>query len=179
MIKINLIPLEYIQKQKRAAIGKLGAVFGGTICVGVLAVSSTIYHKSRTLAKHVQTLEARLKQLEEVAREVDALEAKKSAILAKNTVVGSLLAGRLDYPKIMEAVVKSLPPNQIWIGGLTTMKTSQGYDLNIPASTLGMDSIIQWLQTLESSPGFSNISIGAITNTDSASTLPMKLTYKP
>ncbi|MBI2070000.1 MAG: hypothetical protein HYT79_05300 [Elusimicrobia bacterium] len=180
MVRINLIPKEYIQKQTRAVMVKIGGAVGGVAALAIVGVSMTIYFQSRSLAREVETLEAKVKQLEEIAREVDALEAKKAAILSKNGVVQSLLGGRFDYPKVMEALVMSLPPNQIWFTSVGTAKSAEGgYQLTIQANSVGIQAVIKWLERLEATKGFSGIKLGSISNSASGSAFPITLVYTP
>src|SRR3989338_743376 len=102
MITINLIPSEYIEKEKKKAVIILVSV---SALIAVSAIGSFSFYKMRTLdvlSKKTIELEAKVKSLEAIAKEVDALEAKKKSIDARNSVVKQLLVGRFNYPMLME-----------------------------------------------------------------------------
>ncbi|MBI4064493.1 MAG: PilN domain-containing protein [Elusimicrobia bacterium] len=179
MIAINLIPREYIDKQKRAAWGRLGAIAGAVVVLIVGGFSLVIVSRSRSLIGQVRILEARVKQLEEVAKQVDDLEAKKRSIEAKNAVVTTLLTARLDYPKVMEAVVRSLPPNQMWMTSMSTKKSDNAYAVNIAANAVSVDAVIRWLEKLQNTQGFSGVKLGAISSGAQGASFPMTFSYQP
>lgn len=177
MIAINLVPQEYIEKEKKKAATLAIAGLVSVILSAVAVYSAIKIYEKNKLADQVKGLEARIQALEEVAKQVDALEARKREIDAKNAIIGKLLAGRFDYPKMMEALVMSLPPNEIWVNSLGMKPSPGAFDLNVQSNAFGINSLIRWIQRLEESPAFSKVTLGAVNYSPTGIAFPISFTY--
>lgn len=178
MININLIPPEYIEKEKHKAAA--GIIFAAVALVGIVVAgfSTTLLLKLKSLETQKISLEAEVKKLEDVAREVDALEARKREIEAKTNTVQGLLSGRFVYPAVMEALAECLPPGQVSVKSLGLEKKEGNFQLAINAEGTSIQSVIQLLQRLEARPVFSNINLGPISYLADGVTFQINMDYK-
>ncbi|MBI4369431.1 MAG: hypothetical protein HY547_04305 [Elusimicrobia bacterium] len=179
MIRINLVPREYIEREKKRSTTTMAAAAAALVVAVVGAVTLTLSMKSKALAGQAGSLQNRIVQLEAIALEVDQLESKKQQIDSKNNVVNALLVGRVDYPKIMEIIVQGLPPGQVWFAGMNTSKTMEGYEISLQAIALNIDTVIRWLERLESMPEVTKVSLGAISSSENQVSFPIKFTVVP
>ncbi len=178
-VKINLIPFEYIEREKRRTWIKLGGVGAIAALIALGGYSMTLVLKSSAQTKEIRETEVKIAKLEEVAREVDALEAKKDAISKKNSTVRALITDRFDYPKLMEDFVMSIPQGQIWISNFGTSHTADSYSVNIGAMAVNIKSIIKWLSTLLHDPKFSKVNLGAMSNGAEGTNFSISFDYRP
>ena len=162
MIRINLIPPEYTQKARDRALMAVAGAAGGAALVVVGSISFAIDMKKRNLIKERRELEAKVKRYEEIAQFVDRLEARRGEIQSKNNIVLQLLRGRLDYPKLFDALVESLPPNQMSLTNLQMEKRDRSFLLRIAATGLGTATVIWWLQRLEARPDFVSVELTSL-----------------
>ena len=178
MLTINLIPPEYLKREQRKLILRVAGIAGSSLGAIVLLSSALLVMRSHALTKQKKNLEAEVSKLEEIAREVDALEAKKTSIESKSRIVERLLQGRFDYPKLMEALAECLPPNQVAIRSLEIQRQSETFKLRISAEATHVNSIIQWLVRLEERQSFSNVILGPITYSATLLNFQIEMEYK-
>lgn len=178
MIRVNLIPKEYLDKEKRRALAGLVGVGAGIVMLAIGGFTLSLFFKSKALADEIARIENEIKKLEIIAQEVDALEAKKSAIDKKSNTVGSLLIERLDYPKLMQDVLLSVPANQVWFRSLSTAKNNDVYNIQITANAMSMDGVIEWLRRLQNHDQIRNVNLGAMTNSPAGVSFTMQFDYQ-
>ncbi len=161
MIKVNLVPQEILDKeaQKQQAL-QVGVVMGVFVLV-LAGVSFGHYYKKVKLVKELAEMEAQLKKLEVIVQQVEALEAKASAVRARLNVMEDLIKSRELYPGFMTDLLKTFPPG-VWLTSLTTTGAGKGLTVSMGAMARTPEDVSEWLRTLQKSERFSNPTIGAI-----------------
>jgi len=186
MIKINLLPKEVQERGKGVEW-----VFLGTAVLFIFAAVALFSYmaKKKAYEKDLARKARWNQQLEEMkakVAQVAQLDAQKNVLNAKKNTVVQLLQGRLLYPKFMEQFFETVPKD-VWISDFKlTEDGSKNIKVEAMSNSLTIESIADWLQTLESKPeSFAEPTLSAIdqkTTPDNKSNLygfTMTFTYKP
>ncbi|RLD18425.1 MAG: hypothetical protein DRI36_01450 [Caldiserica bacterium] len=184
MIRINLLPKEI---EKKAAV-KERIILAGIAGVLVLLIFFGIWFlkfaQVKKLEKEVRKLDSELKKIEDKAKKVDEVERNKKILSERLKVINSLLASRLDYPKLMETITRPdiLPP-RVWITGMSTKTSSDKIEITFQVQALDNYAIADFLTNLDKSRRFENVELSAITTTKvedtPVRTFSIKCFYKP
>jgi Tfp pilus assembly protein PilN len=180
MIKINLIPPEYIERiNRKAVIAK--AVLAGVIVVATLVVVS-LWHITRaktiesTLAK--RTIE--LKILQKDVDQVKAIEAQIAEVQRYLDSIASINKGRFTYTHFLQDIVSDLPAT-IWFSGLSTSLSGDSIKVDLSVNSNSAYDLAYWINSLETSGPYSEVGIGGISvsNTEDGKrfTVPISVRY--
>lgn len=187
MIRINLLPKEVQERGKGVEWIILGCFVLG--CFGLVGMAS-YFVKKRVYEAGIEQKarwSAELADIKNKVAQVEQLDAQKNLLNAKKNTVVQLLMGRLLYPIFMEQFFETLP-RDIWI---TDFKLTEDGSKNIAVeaatNALSIESVADWLQTLESkSERFSGATLSAIELKPAADakgkpsySFTMKFTYRP
>jgi Tfp pilus assembly protein PilN len=165
MIKINLIPPEALEKEKKKKFIILG-ILGGSVFVAL----AIIFLLLRLAALRIVTarqiyLEAESKRYQVIVDEVNRLKSFSATLESKKNIIESLMKGRLLYPRFMEFFMTLLPP-EIWITNMDTTSNSGGLNLTISCISYSNFAIADFVASLEASKRFTSIELGAISTAE-------------
>lgn len=118
MIRVNLLP-----KAGRAATGgdwrTVGAGFGG---LGLLAVLGALWwmvsSQASSLEGQITSMQAEIKRLEAVAKQVDQYKAEKKLLEERFRVIQTLLASQSIPVHLMQALNDELP-DEVWLNSIS------------------------------------------------------------
>jgi len=118
MIRVNLLP-----KAGRAAAGgdwrTVGAGFGG---LGLLAVLGVLWwmvsSQASGLEGQITSMQAEIKRLETVAKQVDQFKAEKKLLEERVRVIQTLLASQSIPVHLMQALNDELP-DEVWLNSIS------------------------------------------------------------
>ena len=112
MIKINLIPPEYIERiNRKAVIAK--AVLAGVVVVScVLLVSAWHITRAKTLESRLATLTAELVVLQKDVDQVKAIEAQIAEVQRYLESINRINRGRFTYTHFLQDLVSNLPADR-------------------------------------------------------------------
>jgi len=118
MIRVNLLP-----KAGRAATGgewrTVGAGFGGLVLLAVLGVLWwMVASQASSLEGQIASMEAEIKRLEVVAKQVDQYKAEKKLLEERLRVIQTLLASQSIPVHLMQALNDELP-DEIWLNSIS------------------------------------------------------------
>ncbi len=162
MIRINLLPVESIKKERYKDTGLLLIV---AVSVFILAVFGFYFVRNHTLSalnKQISETEAELVRYQAEVARVEELEREKATLTSKSNVINGLVGNRLLYPKFMELFV-SLVPDRVWITSLSTSSENNTLKLNISAIGFDNYAIADFMSALQDAKVFSNVELGSIT----------------
>lgn len=179
MIKINLIPAEYIEKlDKRAIVAK--AVLIGVLAVAVVfVVSGWYYNKGRALAAKAVELETELKGLQGDVEKAKAIEAQIAEVQRYLNSIDRITRGRLLYPYFMQDLLVNLP-NTIWFTGIGTTSKGDTLTVTLPVSSKSTYDLAYWISALETDPKYSDVTLLniSVSDADIGKTLTTNVTLK-
>lgn len=163
MIKINLLAPELIKKEERHELIFIGYVI---LIVAVIAAGTDYLVKFRSykiLESRVEQSEKELAKYESIQKQVEALQAAKTVLETKKTIINSLMSGRLTYVGFMERLLDVIP-NNLWFKSINTMLAAdQSMTVNLDAEALDNYAIADFISALSQNKNFSNVELGTIT----------------
>jgi len=183
MIKINLIPPEYIEKlNNRAIIAK--AVAAGVITVALIVLLSG-WHIARATAIELKMnrLEVELKTLQADVDRVKAIEAQIAEVQRYLDSINGITKGRLVYTHFMRDLTVNLP-GTIWFGAINTSLSGSTLSLTFTVKSNSAYDLAYWINALETDTKYSDVGVTAISAADSESgrtlstTMTVKYVYK-
>lgn len=169
MIKINLIPLEFLEKEERKKKILLAGSAGVALLVAVGLVSFQHWNKVVSKQKRLDTLQQEVRAIQTTVDQVQEIEKSIASIQSRLDVIQSLLKGRTLYPNFMEDLVRHMTAG-VWLSSLNTQQTgADSLKLQMSVTALSQNHIAEWLRTLEQSDRFTEVNLsGAITSQETA-----------
>lgn len=162
MIKINLIPLELLKKERRRLRKVQLSMAAGFFLFSLLSIS--VFHWWRAHQQEVKFREmsAKLSKLQEIVTQVEQLEQTAAAVKARLQVITELLKGGLLYPYFMQDVAQNLPQG-VWLTNLSTsLGPNNTLKVTTSASSFSSDDIADCINKFNATGRFSSIELGAI-----------------
>lgn len=178
MIRVNLVPQEFLdkelQKQRLAQV----SVAVGFIGLFFLVVSFAHYYQGVALDKHLKEAEATYKVLEETVKKVEELEAKAKSVRSRLDSINGLLAARPFYPRFMTRLLEAMGDG-IWINTLGVKGNAPALTVDMNCNAVSLEAATKWLRALMVSQSFKDPIMGALTiANDGLVTFSMTLKYK-
>lgn len=183
MIKINLIPPEYIERiNRKAVIAK--AVLAGVLAVSaVLLVSAWHITRAKALESRLATLTAELAVLQKDVDQVKAIEAQIAEVQRYLESINRINRGRFTYTHFLQDLVNDLPAT-IWFNSVNTIMTGNLVKVDIIVNSNSAYDLAYWLNHLETAGAYSEVGIGGISVTETeegkrfSAPLTMKYAFK-
>ncbi|OGR69264.1 MAG: hypothetical protein A2081_05450 [Elusimicrobia bacterium GWC2_61_19] len=183
MIRINLIPPEYIERiNRKAVIAK--AVLAGVIIVASVALAS-LWHITRatTIESTLAKREIELKALQKDVDQVKAIEAQIAEVQRYLNSIASINKGRFTYTHFLQDLTSDLP-STIWFNGVSTTPSGDSLKVNLTVNSNSAYDLAYWINSLETSGPYSEVGVGgiAVSETDEGkrftAPITMKYTYR-
>ena len=184
MIRINLSGSDKPTKKRKSAGGGgggapstpgamqayllLGIFLGGAllVCLGLFFyVSGQI----RALDTKIAAAEERQRQLQEIKRQVDALELKRATFQRKVDLIERLKAEQSGPVHMLDEISKSLP-DFVWMTNLDQTGTA----VRFTGQSNGLTSVADFISALERSGWFPNVDLAS--STENANIITYALT---
>jgi Tfp pilus assembly protein PilN len=168
MIKINLIPPEYIEKlNRKALIAK--AVVAGVVSAALVALLSVWqFTREKTIELKMSRLQVELRNLQGDVDKVKAIEGQISEVQRYLDSINSITRGRLTYTHFMKDILVSLP-GTIWFGGISTTLSNQTLAVTFSVNSHSAYDLAYWINALETDPKYSEVIVSGISVSDSDS----------
>ncbi|HAF94562.1 MAG: hypothetical protein A2021_00050 [Elusimicrobia bacterium GWF2_52_66] len=180
MIKINLIPPEYIANiNRRAVIAKV--VLGAVLALAVMIlVSGWQVTRSEALKLNMARREAELKSLQGDVEKGKAIEAQIAEVQRYLDAINRIAKGRFVYTKFLQDTARGLPAT-IWFNAINTSLSGGTLTVTFGVNSRSAYDLAYWINALETTPGCSGVNlIGgiAISEDDSGKLFVTQLTLK-
>lgn len=183
MIKINLIPPEYIARiNRKVLIAKV--VLAAVLVIAVVVVAS-LWHigRSKAIEAALAKSEAEMRVLQKDVDQVKAIEGRIAEVEKYLASINSINKGRFIYTRFLQDIVSDLP-STIWFNNVNTGLAGNVVTVSIVVNSNSAYDLAYWLNSLETSGPYAAVEIGGIAVSDIESgkkfTVPltMKYTYK-
>ena len=190
MIRINLSASDRPTKKRKSAGGGgggggtpstpgamqayllLGIFLGGAllVCLGLFFyVSGQI----RALDTKIAAAEERQRQLQEIKRQVDALELKRATFQRKVDLIERLKAEQSGPVHMLDEVSKALP-DFVWMTNLDQTGTT----IRFTGQSNGLTSVADFISNLERSGWFPNVDLASSTETTNIITFALQALFR-
>ena len=187
MIRINLSGADRPTKKRKAAGGGggapstpgavqayllLGIFLGGAllVCLGLFFyVSGQI----RDLDAKIAAAEERQRQLQEIKRQVDALELKRATFQRKVDLIERLKAEQSGPVHMLDEVSKALP-DFVWLTNLD----QTGPAIRFTGQSNGLTSVADFISALERSGWFPNVDLASSTESNNIISYALAASFK-
>ena len=188
MIRINLSASDRPTKKRKSAGGGgggapstpgamqayllLGIFLGGAllVCLGLFFyVSGQI----RELDTKIAAAEERQRQLQEIKRQVDALELKRATFQRKVDLIERLKAEQSGPVHMLDEVSKSLP-DFVWMTNLDQTGTT----IRFTGQSNGLTAVADFISALERSGWFPNVDLASSTEATNIITFALTALFK-
>ena len=163
MIKINLIPPEYIANiNSRAVIAKV--ILGAVLVLAVVVLSSVWQvTRSEALKLNMSRREAELKSLQGDVEKVKAIEAQIAEVQRYLDAINRVAKGRLVYTKFLQDTSRGLPAT-IWFNSINTALAGDALKVTFGVNSRSAYDLAYWINALETTTGYSGVNlVGGIT----------------
>ena len=180
MIKINLIPPEYIERiNRKAVIAKV--VLAAVVAVAsVAAVSVWHFGRSKSLESTLAQRTAELAVLQKDVDQVKAIEAQIAEVQRYLNSINTINKGRFIYTRFMQDLVSDLPAT-IWFNNVNTTLSGMTVKVNLGVNSNSAYDLAYWINSLETAGPYSDVGMGGISVSEMEGgkrfTVPMTLTY--
>ena len=150
----------------------LGIFLGGTllVCLGLFFYLSG---QIRELDTKIAAAEERQRQLQEIKRQVDALELKRATFQRKVDLIERLKAAQSGPVHMLDEVSKALP-DFVWLTNLD----QTGPTVKFSGQSNGLTAVADFISNLERSGWFPNVDLASSTETSNIITYALTALFK-
>jgi Tfp pilus assembly protein PilN len=187
MIRINLLATDRPSKKKRGGGGGGGApsapgtmqayLLMGIFLGGALLVCLGLYFyvsgQIRELDTKIAAAQERQRQLQEIKRQVDALELKRATFQRKVDLIERLKAEQSGPVHMLDEVSKALP-DFVWLTNLDQGGTS----VKFAGQSNGLTAVADFISALERSGWFPNVDLASSTENQNVITFALAATFQ-
>ena len=161
MANINLLPVEYREKEKFSIRRILIILF-----IIILIFASAYFYFSLELQidykeQELKTMKSELASIEKVIKEVKNLEKDKKIIEERINIIQRLIDNQSHLSRILGEYSASLL-DEVWVDNLS-LNANQTFDFT--ANTFNNYLIAKYMVTLKDNPTFDNIELGYVRKT--------------
>ena len=161
MIKINLIPPEYIARiNRKVLIAKV--VLGSVLAIAVVLLAS-LWHigRSKTIEFALAKAEAEMTILQRDVDQVKAIEAQIAEVQKYLNSINSINKGRFIYTQFLQDLIGDMP-STIWLNNVSTTLSGNVVSVSMGVNSNSAYDLAYWINSLETSGPYSDIGIGGI-----------------
>jgi len=182
MIRINLIPPEYIERINKKVIAVKIAFVAVIVIICVSLLSAWQFAREKAVISKLAKSEAQLKELQKEVESSKVIEAQINDVQKYLSAIGQIENGRLIYTRFMQDIVSDLPQT-MWFSNINT--SMSGAALRVDTSVLSRSAydLAYWINYLEKSGYYSQVNVGGInmSETDEGKTfsVPIGFVYTP
>lgn len=180
MIKINLIPPEYIAKINRKVV--VAKVVLAAVIVAASVIMASLWHVGRAKAIELKLADLE-RQMQELQKDVDRanqIEKQIAEVQRYLNSINSINKGRFTYTKFMQDIISDLP-GTIWFNSMGTTLAGNVLSVSMAVNSNSAYDLAYWINSLETSGPYSAVTVGAISVTETAEgkkfTVPITAKY--
>lgn len=177
MIKINLIPPEYLQARAKKELQIVMTTILGVFVVVLMSFYFIKKAQAASLLTDISNAEIQLRSLQATREEIDRIQAEKQRLMAKRDAIVTLNKTRMLYPVFVDDFLPLLP-SDVWFVDVKLISQSGltlSYSINTKATS--NYAVATLLTNLQQSSNFSNVKIGLISYQNGPSEGETTLTF--
>ena len=158
MTNINLLPIEYKEKEKFNLRRVLIILFVVLLAFGTAYLYYYLELQIEYKEQQLKIMKTELAALEKIIKEVKDLEKDKEMVKERIQVIEDLFNNQAHLSRILGEYSASLM-DEVWIDNLS-LSANQTFDFN--AYTFNNYLIAKYMVTLKDDPTFDNIELGSV-----------------
>lgn len=153
MIRINLLPVRQLKKRARLRneVAAAGITFAALLVV-LLGINFVLAQKVEALKQEIITLQAKKESYKPILKEMEQLQKEKQLLEAKTQAIEKLKENSQLTVRVLDEIANRTITSRMWI---TSLKET-GSKLTISGVALDNATIAQYMDQLEDSPYFAN-----------------------
>jgi len=159
MANINLLPVEYKEKEKFSIRRILIILFVLLLAFGTAYLYYYLELQIDYKEQQLRTMKTELASLEKIIKEVKDLEKDKKIVEDRIQVIEGLIKNQSHLSRILGEYSASLM-DEVWIDNLSL---SANQTFNFTANTFNNYLIAKYMVTLKDNPSFDNIELSSVT----------------
>ncbi len=156
MIKINLLPTKKKASKKITELQQqliLGALILGLLGFGMVTYGSTLKVKRNNLAKTKALAEARIREQDNMLKEVKSVEDERKKVNDKIAIIEQLKKNQTRLVHLLDELSKLLPPG---VNFASLGEDNKGM-ITIDGMAFTNNDIVRFVDNLKASPYFSDV----------------------
>ena len=158
MANINLLPVEYREKEKFSIRRILIILFVIILIFGSAYIYFSLELQIDYKEQELKTMKSELASIEKVIQEVKNLENDKKMIEERINIIQGLIDNQSHLSRILGEYSASLL-DEVWVDNLSL---SANQTINFTANTFNNYLIAKYMVTLKDNPTFDNIDLGYV-----------------
>ncbi len=179
MIKINLIPPEYIAKINRKVV--IAKIVLAVVVVAATVALASVWHitRAKTIEAALAKRQAEMVLLQKDVDAVKAIEVQIAEVQKYLDSINSINKGRFIYTHFLQDLTSDLPAT-LWFNSVATTLSGGVVSVTLAVNSNSAYDLAYWINSLETAGPYSEVGIGAIAvrDTDSGKTFTVQITVK-
>ncbi|MDT8287147.1 MAG: hypothetical protein RQ748_08575 [Elusimicrobiales bacterium] len=161
MVRINLIPQEYIDRLNRKVVIAKVALAGVAVAAVLILVSGWHFTRAKRMQIRLAEREAEMQVLKKDVERVKAIEAEIAEVQRYLDAINKISRNRLIYTRFMQDVTSELPAS-MWFNNFNTTLKDTTLSLTISLMSRSPYDLAYWINHLERDPRYSDVTLGAV-----------------
>lgn len=180
MIKINLIPPEYIAQIDRKVM--IAKVVLGVVVVAATVLMVSLWHlgRSKALESNLADLQQQMQVLQKDVDKVKEIEKQIAEVQKYLNSINSINKNRFIYTRFMQDLVSDLP-GTMWLTMVNTAQSGSTLKVTLAVNSNSAYDLAYWINSLELGDAYTDVTMGAVNITEGELgkrfTVPLTLTY--
>lgn len=181
MIRINLIPPEYIAKINRKVV--IAKIVLGVVVAAASILMVSLWHigRSKAIESRLAGLQAEMKVLQKDVDRVKEIEKQIAEVQKYLDSITRINKGRFIYTRFLQDLVSDLPAT-LWFNNVSTALSGNVVSVTMTLNANSAYDLAYWINSLEVSGPYKDVTVGAIAVTDTEMgkkfTLPLSMKYE-
>lgn len=165
MIKINLIPPEYIARINRKVL--IAKVVLAAVLVFAAVSMVSVWHigRAKAIESALAKSEAEMVILQRDVDQVKAIEAQIAEVQKYLNSINSINKGRFVYTRFLQDLTSDMPAT-IWLSNISTTLSGSVVSLSMGVNSNSAYDLAYWINSLETAGPYVSVEIGGITVSD-------------
>lgn len=181
MIKINLIPPEYIARINRKVVIAKAVLGVVVVAASVLMVSLWHVGRAKSVESRLTVLTAEMKVLQKDVDRVKEIQKQIKEVQKYLNSISSINKGRFIYTKFLQDLISDMP-STLWFTSVSTTLSGSVVSVSLALNSNSAYDLAYWINSLETSGPYKGVTIGGITVSETELgkkfTVPLKLKYE-
>ncbi|KAF0125112.1 MAG: hypothetical protein FD189_1871 [Elusimicrobia bacterium] len=161
MVKINLIPQEYIDRLNRKVVIAKAVLAGVAVAAVLVMVSGWHFTRVKRMEIRLAEREAEMAVLKTDVERVKAIEAEIAEVQRYLEAINRISRNRFIYTRFMQDVTSDLPAS-MWFNGMNTTLKDTTLSLTISLMSRSPYDLAYWINHLERDPRYAEVTLGAV-----------------